>query len=92
MEQDLILATLKEIRDDQKKLLAEVAEIKKDMDSSFNGYEPHEIAELLHHVNDNKIAKEKFNDTVRKAVITWAVPILLTATLVGLFGMGLWSK
>ena len=88
MQEELILTALKEIREDQKKILTELTQIKTDMDTSFNGYEPHEVAELLHKINADKERSEQISATIRKAAISWIVPIILASIVVGFMHIG----
>ena len=90
--QDIIMSTLHEIRDDQKAIMSEVnklamaqVEIKTELAISRNGYTPHEIVELLHWAEKTKLHGEKQAENIRRAIISWIVPIICSATVVGLF-------
>lgn len=89
--QDIILSTLHEIRADQKSIMSEVTklslahhELKTELAISRNGYTPHEIVELLHWTEKAKLASERQADSIRKAVISWLIPILCTIFVSGL--------
>lgn len=84
MSDDLILQTLKEIRDDQKLIVEKVTRMDRDLEISRNGYEPHEVVELLHWVHDQKTKEAKRGEAIRKAVINWVTPILLSGLVLGL--------
>ena len=84
MNDDLILQTLKEIRDDQKIIVQKVTRMEKDWEISINGYEPHQVVELLHWVNEQKNKEEKRGEAIRKAIINWITPILLSGLILGI--------
>jgi hypothetical protein len=84
MNEELVITALKEIRDDQKKIVQELSEIKTELAISRNGFSPHEIVELLHWVDKSRKKEEKQADNITRAAITWGVPILLSAVFVGL--------
>jgi len=85
MNEDIILQTLKEIRDDQKMIMERIIAINTELSVSRNGYQPHEIVELLHWAHaerEKQLTKNKF---IKQAIINWITPLLLTAMLVGIF-------
>lgn len=84
MNEDIILQTLKEIRDDQKIIMEKVTRLERDWQISINGYEPHQVVGLLHWVNEQKIKEQKRDDIFRKAVINWFTPILLSGVVLGI--------
>jgi len=45
------------------------------------------VVELLHFVNDLKVREEKKAENIRKAVINWITPILLSGVILGLLQM-----
>ena len=85
MNDEIILSTLKEIRDDQKVIVDKLARMDRELEISRNGYTAHEVVELLHWVDDQKSKEERRNETIKKAIISWAVPMLLSAMMVGIF-------
>lgn len=84
MNEDIILQTLKEIRDDQKIIVDKVIRMERDWEISRNGYTPHQVVELLHYVNSLKEKEEKKSENIRKAVINWITPILMSGLILGL--------
>jgi hypothetical protein len=93
--EDLILQTLKEIREDQKSIGQQLkmitnaqVRVETDLKSMRNGYEPHEIVELFHWVSEQKQKEENRSKDIQKAVISWVIPLLLSALIVGFFQMG----
>jgi hypothetical protein len=87
MNEEIILQTLQEIRSDQKIIIDKVTRMDRDWEISRNGYTPHEVVELLHFVNDLKVREEKKAENIRKAVINWITPILLSGVILGLLQM-----
>lgn len=87
MNDEIILTTLKEIRDDQKIVVEKLARMDRELEISRNGYTPHQVVELLHWVDDQMRKEEKRNDTIKKAIISWAVPMMLSAMVLGIFMM-----
>lgn len=84
MNEDLILQILTEIRTDQKAIMEKLNAVTNDVSTIKNGYSPHEVVELLHFVDALKKKEENKSETIRKAVINWVTPIILSATLFGL--------
>lgn len=84
MNEDLILGILKEIRNDQKIMMDKLNNVTNELGIIKNGYTPHEVVELLHFVDELKKKEESRNDTIRKAVINWATPILLSILFFGI--------
>lgn len=82
---DLILNTVKDIHNDQKVILERLTKIETDLLITKNGYKPHEVVELLHYVDELKTKENTRNDAIRKAVISWIVPILLTSVSIGIY-------
>jgi hypothetical protein len=87
MNEELILSRLKEIRDDQKFIVEKVSRMDREMEISRNGFTPHQIVEMLHFVSKLKEKEEKYNETIRKAIVSWIVPILLGSIILGLIQM-----
>jgi hypothetical protein len=87
MNEEIILQTLQEIRADQKIIIDKVTRMDRDWEISRNGYTPHEVVELLHFVNDLKVREEKKAENIRKAIINWVTPILLSGVILGLLQM-----
>lgn len=85
MNEEIILQTLQEIRADQKVIVDKVTRMDRDWEIARNGYTPHQVVELLHYVNDLKEKEEKKADNIRKAIISWVVPTLMSATVAGIF-------
>lgn len=85
MDQNIILVMLHEIRDDQKQMVKKLNDLTIEMEISRNGYTPHQVVELLHWVEDQKVKEERRNDHIKRAVIGWIVPTILSATIVGIF-------
>jgi hypothetical protein len=87
MNEELILSRLKEIRDDQKFIVEKISRMDREMEISRNGFTPHQIVEMLHFVSKLKEKEEKYNETIRKAIVSWIVPILLGSIILGLIQM-----
>jgi hypothetical protein len=87
MNEELILSRLKEIRDDQKFIVEKISRMDREMEISRNGFTPHQIVEMLHFVAKLKEKEEKYNETIRKAIISWITPILLGSIVLGLIQM-----
>jgi hypothetical protein len=87
MNEENILQTLKEIRDDQKLIVDKITRMDRDMEITRNGFTPHQIVEMLHFVSKLKEKEEKYNETIRKAIVSWVVPILLGSIILGLIQM-----
>lgn len=92
--EELLLQLVKEIHNDQKTLVDKVntltmeqAQIKSDLTAGRNGYEPHEVVNMLHWIDKKIIDETTRTDTIKKAIISWAVPILCSALLFGLVMM-----
>jgi len=93
--EDLILQTLREIREDQKSIGQQLKmittaqnRVEHDLKSMRNGYETHEIVEMFHWINEQKQKEETRAKDIQKAVITWVIPLLLSALIIGFFQMG----
>lgn len=84
MNEEILLTALREIRDDQKKIVQELSEIKTELAISRNGFTPHEVVELLHWVEKAKEKEERQADSIKKALINWGVPLLMSALVVGI--------
>lgn len=84
MNDELLLKTLQEIREDQKKIVEELSSIKTELLVSRNGYEPHQILQFYHWVDEQMKKQQQSMDQIKKAVITWGVPLLLSAVIAGL--------
>lgn len=84
MNEEIILQTLKEIRDDQKLIVDKVSRMDRELEISRNGYSPHQVVELFHFVDDLKKREERKAETIRKAIINWITPILLSGVVLGL--------
>lgn len=89
--EELLLQLVKEIHDDQKEVVKSIntltlqqAELKNDLESSRNGYTPHEVVEMLHWVQKQMNNQEKQNQNIKTAFTNWLVPILASALVVGL--------
>ena len=94
MNDEIILGVLQEIKENQKAMVSELAkmhdaqiEIKTELAISRNGYTPHQIVELLHWVEREKERAEQQSENIRKAIISWIVPILCSAVVIGLVTM-----
>ena len=84
MNDEIILQTLREIRDDQKLIVEKITRMDRDMEISRNGYSPHQIVELFHFVDDMRKKEQRRAENIRKAVINWVTPILLSGLVLGL--------
>jgi hypothetical protein len=84
MNDELLLKTLQEIREDQKKIVDDLSSIKTDLFVSRNGYEPHQILQFYHWVEEQMKKQEQQVTAIKKAIITWGVPIIMTAIIAGL--------
>jgi hypothetical protein len=83
--EEFILDLLAEIRDSQKLIEEKITRMDRDMEITRNGFTPHQIVEMLHYVAKLKEKEEQHSETVRKAIITWIVPIVMTAVVSGFF-------
>ena len=84
MNDELLLKTLQEIREDQRKIVEDLSSIKTELLVSRNGYEPHQILQFYHWVEEQMKKQEQQVTAIKKAIITWGVPLLLSAVIVGL--------
>jgi hypothetical protein len=84
MNDELLLKTLQEIREDQKKIVEDLSSIKTELMVSRNGYEPFEILNFYNWVDEQMKKQEQQVTAIKKAIITWGVPLLLSAVIVGL--------
>lgn len=84
MNEDIILQTLKEIRDDQKLIVEKVSRMDREMEITRNGYTPHQIVEMYHWIDEQREKNKKKDESIRKAIINWVTPILLTGLVLGL--------
>lgn len=84
MDQNIILVMLQEIRDDQKQMVKKLNDLAIEMEISRNGYTPHQIVEMLHWVAEQKEKSEKQSENIRRAIISWIVPVLLSAVVIGI--------
>lgn len=89
--EDLILQTLREIREDQKSIGEQLKMITRaqnhlesDLRTIKNGYEPHEIVEFLHWIEGQKEREENRFKDIQRTIIAWVIPILLAAAVAGL--------
>ena len=84
MNEEIILQTLKEIRDDQKLIVEKVTRLDREMEITRNGYSPHQIVEMYHWIDNQIELEKKRSETIRKSIIAWVTPILLTALVIGI--------
>jgi hypothetical protein len=84
MNDEIILQTLKEIRDDQKLIVEKVTRLDREMEITRNGYTPHQIVEMYHWIDNQIELEKKRSETIRKSIIAWVTPILLTALVIGI--------
>jgi hypothetical protein len=84
MNDEIILSTLKEIRDDQKLIVEKVTRLDREMEISRNGYSPHQILEMYHWIDNQIELEKKRSETIRKSIIACVTPILLTALVIGI--------
>ena len=89
--EELLLQLVREIHDDQKEVVKSIntltlqqAVLKNDIESSRNGYTPHEVVEMLHWVQKQMNNQEKQNQNIKTAFTNWLVPIIASALVVGL--------
>jgi len=83
--EEFILDLLAEIRDSQKLIEEKITHMERDMLITRNGFTPHEVVEMLHYVAKLKQKDDAYSETVRKAIITWIVPVMMTALVTGFF-------
>lgn len=88
--EELLLKLVTEIHDDQKEVVKSIntltlqqAQLKNDLESSRNGYTPHEVVEMLHWVDKQMNNELKQNDNIKTAFTNWIVPIVCTALVIG---------
>jgi len=88
---EIILQLVKEIHSGQKSLVEKVnilaveqATIKADLIAGRNGYEPHEIVDILHWAEKKIKEEDKETSTVKDAFIKWFVPVISSTILMGL--------
>lgn len=84
---ELILATLKEIRNDQKEMLEQLNKVTTDVSTIQNGFTPHEVVSILHWAYNKRDEEKRQKQTIKSAFISWIVPILCTGLAVGLYTM-----
>lgn len=92
--EDLLLQLVREIHDDQKEvvksinlLTLEQAHIKSELAASRNGYTPHQVVEMLHWIENQMTKQEKQNDNIKSAFVSWLVPLVCTALVIGAIAM-----
>jgi hypothetical protein len=56
-----------------------------ELEVTRNGYSPHQVVELLHWVEEQKNRGAMQAEQIRKSVIIWIVPIIMTAVMTGIF-------
>lgn len=94
MHEELILNALQEIKDNQRALYnefmtlsASYSELKMELALQRNGFSPHEIVAILHWAADEKAKMETQGDNIRRALVSWIVPIVCSALVIGLVFM-----
>jgi hypothetical protein len=87
---ELILNLVREIHSNQNEVINSMTELtigyntlKNDLESGRNGYSSHEVVAMLHWVDKQMAKQEKQTDTVKNAVINWAIPLICTALVIG---------
>lgn len=83
--EEFLLDLLAEIRRDQKAIMEKLNTITIELEVTRNGYSPHQVVELLHWVEEQKKRGAMQSEQIRKSVIIWVVPIVLTAVMTGIF-------
>jgi hypothetical protein len=83
--EEFILDLLAEIRRDQKSIMEKLNAITVELEVTRNGYSPHQVVELLHWVEEQKKRGAMQAEQIRKSVIIWVVPIIMTALISGIF-------
>lgn len=83
--EEFLLDLLAEIRRDQKAIMEKLNNITIELEVTRNGYSPHQVVELLHWVEEQKNRGAMQAEQIRKSVIIWVVPIVLTAVMTGIF-------
>lgn len=84
MNDEILLKTLQEIREDQRKIVEELATLKTELLVSRNGFSAHQILQFYHWVEEQMKKQQAAADQIKKAIITWGVPIIMTALIAGL--------
>lgn len=89
-DENLIVSMLREIKDDIKETNASIAKLSMDhkditneLRAGRNGFNPHEIVEMLHWVKKQMTTETKTSDKIREKIIDWSVPLLLGAFFTG---------
>jgi hypothetical protein len=89
--EEMILKLVTEIHDDQKQIVKTMNQLgidhvllKAEIQASRNGYEPHEVVQMLHWIDSQMTNQNKQSDNIKKAITGWLVPGLLVALVVGL--------
>lgn len=92
---DLIIQMLQDIKNAQASQLAlinslnaEHTILKGDVITMKNGYEPYEITQMLHWVDKKMKDDESVHVDIKKSLINWIVPALLTLMVAGAFILG----
>jgi hypothetical protein len=83
--EEFILDLLAEIRTDQKAIMEKLNSITTELEVTRNGYTPHQIVELLHWVEEQKARGAMQSEQIRKSIIIWIVPVVMTAIVSGFF-------
>jgi len=83
--EEFLLDLLAEIRRDQKAIMEKLNSITTELEVTRNGYSPHQIVELLHWVEEQKARGAMQSEQIRKSIIIWIVPVVMTAVMTGIF-------
>jgi len=83
--EEFLLDLLAEIRKDQKAIMEKLNSITTELEVTRNGYSPHQIVELLHWVEEQKARGAMQSEQIRKSIIIWIVPVIMTAVMTGFF-------
>jgi hypothetical protein len=81
---DAFAQVLAEIREDQQKIIKELTDIRTELAISRNGFSSHEIHSFFQWINSEMKRREEFGKNVRRAVVSWGIPILCSAVIIGL--------
>ena len=89
---DLIIQMLQDIKNAQaaqlaqlNNLYAEHTILKTEIGTMKNGYEPHQVTQMLHWLDKKMKEDEHVHLDIKKSFINWIVPGLLSLLMVGIY-------
>lgn len=88
---DLVVTMLEQITHNQHELNVKVSQVTREHNTLMgeiatikNGYQPYQITQMLHWVENKKRSEEESHYHVKKSFINWLVPLLSIAVVIGM--------